>query len=83
MSQATSFASTTQQLSLSVGVGIGSQLLNTARALRDGGSLESSDFQHALMVVAALTAASALMFRRLARDAGSSVSGHRTIDPGA
>src|SRR3546814_19231830 len=35
MSQATSFASTTQQLSLSLGVGIGSQLLNTFRTPRD------------------------------------------------
>src|SRR3546814_4258967 len=45
MSQATSFASTTQQLSLSLGVGIGSQLLNTFRTLRDGGALEARDFQ--------------------------------------
>src|SRR3546814_9818944 len=66
MSQATSFASTTQQLSLSLGVGIGSQLLNTFRTLRDGGALEARDFQTSLVVVAALTAVSALLFRRLA-----------------
>ncbi|HEY9547667.1 MAG TPA: MFS transporter [Solimonas sp.] len=77
MSQATSFASTTQQLSLSLGVGIGSQLLNTFRTLRDGGALEARDFQTSLVVVAALTAVSALLFRRLASDAGNSVSGHR------
>lgn len=76
MSQATSFASTAQQLSLSVGVGIGSQLLNWARALHDGGPLDAGDFQHAFVVVAVLTAASALLFRRLAADAGSNVSGH-------
>jgi EmrB/QacA subfamily drug resistance transporter len=76
MSQATSFSSTAQQLSLSIGVGIGSQLLNSARALRDGGALEAGDFQHAFLVIAALTATSALLFRRLDPDAGSSVSGH-------
>ncbi|NGY06561.1 MDR family MFS transporter [Solimonas terrae] len=76
MSQATSFSSTAQQLSLSVGVGIGSQVLNTARALHGGGALVASDFQHAFMVIAALTAASALLFRRLSANAGSSVSGH-------
>lgn len=81
MSQATSFASTTQQLSLSLGVGIGSQLLNTARALRDGGALEARDFQYSLMVVAALTAASALLFRRLAANAGNTVSGHHRTEP--
>src|SRR3546814_328050 len=82
MSQATSFASTTQQLSLSLGVGIGSQLLNTFRTLRDGGALEARDFQTSLVVVAALTAVSALLFRRLASDAGNSVSGHRGTEIG-
>jgi EmrB/QacA subfamily drug resistance transporter len=76
MSQATSFSSTAQQLTLSVGVGIGSQLLNTVRTLRDGALLEAGDFRYAFIAIAVVTAASALWFRRLSANAGSSVSGH-------
>ncbi|NKF21242.1 MFS transporter [Solimonas marina] len=76
MSRATSFSSTAQQLSLSIGVGIGAQLLNSARALRGGETLAASDFHVAFYVIAALTAISALLFRRLSTDAGSAVSGH-------
>ena len=77
MSQATSFSSTAQQLTLSVGVGVGSQLLNTVRTLRDGAVLEAGDFRYAFVAIALVTALSAWLFRRLSANAGSSVSGHR------
>ncbi|MGH8447149.1 MAG: MDR family MFS transporter [Solimonas sp.] len=79
MSQATSFSSTAQQLALSIGVGVGSQLLNSSLAMRGGVTLEAIDFRYAFFAVAAFSAASALMFRGLARDAGSSVSGHARV----
>jgi EmrB/QacA subfamily drug resistance transporter len=77
MSQATSFSSTAQQLALSVGVGLGSQLLNLSLALRGGQSLGLRDFSIAFVVIGLVSLSSALSFRRLAPDAGQSVSGHR------
>lgn len=82
MSQATSFSSAAQQLSLSIGVGIGSQLLNISLGLRGGVEMESADFRFAFFVVAAVTALSALVFRRLSADAGAAVSGHRRAAAG-
>ncbi|WP_028081078.1 MFS transporter [Solimonas soli] len=79
MSQATSFSSTAQQLALSLGVGLGSQLLNSSLALRGGLVLETIDFRHAFFGVALVCAASALSFRRLHADAGSAVSGHARV----
>jgi Na+/melibiose symporter-like transporter len=77
MSQATSFSSTAQQLALSVGVGVGSQLLNASRAIRHAQNVEVTDFTVAFCVVALVSLLPVLSFRRLAHDAGSSVSGHR------
>jgi len=77
MSQATSFSSTAQQLALSMGIGIGSQVLNLSLALRHGAELAPRDFTAAFCAVAAISFASLLSFVRLAPDAGSNVSGHR------
>ena len=77
MSQATSFSSAAQQLSLSIGVGSGAQLLNISLGLRGGVEMEPADFRFAFFAVAAVTALSALAFRRLSADAGAAVSGHR------
>jgi EmrB/QacA subfamily drug resistance transporter len=78
MSQATSFSSTAQQLSLSIGVGLGSQLLHVALLLRGGASLATIDFSWAYVFVALTTALSAWLFWRLPRDAGEGISGHST-----
>ncbi len=79
MSQATSVSSTAQQLALSLGVGVGSQLLNSSLALRAGTALAAIDFRYAFLAVALLTASAALGFRRLAADAGNNVSGHARV----
>ena len=76
MSQATSFSSTAQQLSLSIGVGLGSQLLHVALMLRGGATLATVDFSWAYVFVAVTTAASAWIFWRLPADSGEGVSGH-------
>ncbi|HVT35912.1 MAG TPA: MFS transporter, partial [Nevskiaceae bacterium] len=77
MSQATSFSAAAQQLALTIGVGIGSQVLNASLALRHGSELAPRDFTAAFCVVALLTLASSFAFSRLSADAGSAVSGHR------
>jgi EmrB/QacA subfamily drug resistance transporter len=76
MSQATSLSGTAQQLSLSMGVGAAAQLLHTSMWLRDAHHLKPVDFSVTFFGVALVAATSALVFRRLAPDAGSSVSGH-------
>lgn len=75
MSQATSFSSTAQQLSLSVGVGLAAQLLHVRLLLRHAIALQPQDFTWAFTLLAALTAASSLLYLRLAPDAGGSVRG--------
>ncbi|WP_157534492.1 MFS transporter [Hydrocarboniphaga effusa] len=77
MSQATSFSSTAQQLALSIGVGIGVQVLNISMALRRDTALDDLDFTIAFLVMGLISLSSLLSFRRLAPNAGSSVSGHR------
>ncbi len=76
MSQATSFSSTAQQLALSIGVGIASQLLHLILMLDHRSNPGAADFAIAFGVVGMLTCLSALLYVRLRSDAGSSVSGH-------
>jgi len=77
MSQATSFSSTAQQLSLSVGVGLAAQLLHLRLLLRHQLTLLPPDFTWTFGVLAAITALSALLYLRLAPNAGGSVSGRQ------
>ena len=77
MSQATSFSGTAQQLSLSIGVGIASQVLNLGLALRGGDRLAVRDFTTAFFAMGCLSMLSFFSFRRLAPDAGNAVSGNR------
>jgi hypothetical protein len=76
MSQATSLTATAQQISLSVGVGVAAQILNTSMWWRHGDHLQPIDFSVTFWIVGAIAATSALIFARLAPDAGSSVSGY-------
>jgi EmrB/QacA subfamily drug resistance transporter len=76
MSQATTLTATAQQISLSVGVGVAAQVLNTSMWWRHEDHLQPIDFSVTFWVVGAIAATSALIFARLAPDAGSSVSGH-------
>lgn len=77
MSQATSFTSTLQQLSLSMGVALASQLLALSRTLHGGGALLAVDFAYAFAGAALLCVLAALGFTALPANAGANVSGHR------
>src|SRR5690606_32765608 len=76
MSRATTFAAVAQQLSLSAGVAFAALALEGAQAARSGAALLPADFSAAFVAVAALSAASALVFRQLRADAGAEVSSH-------
>jgi EmrB/QacA subfamily drug resistance transporter len=77
MSQATSLAGTAQQLSLTVGVGLAAQLLHVSASMRGSDVLVPFDFSIAYVTIAMISFASALLYYRLPRNAGSSVSGYR------
>ncbi len=74
MSKATSFASVAQQLSMSAGVATGALLLEVERMGRETHHVVASDFPPAFLIVGALAALSALIFMRLPKHAGSSLS---------
>jgi EmrB/QacA subfamily drug resistance transporter len=75
LSRASSFASMAQQLSISIGVGVGALLVHFTLAWH-GGHLSSEDFYPAFVVIGFISMASALLFLRLKADAGEEVSGH-------
>jgi EmrB/QacA subfamily drug resistance transporter len=77
VSKATSFSAVVQQLSLSSGVAIAAAVVEETRRLSPSGEIEFGDFPPAFFVVAAITAASALIFRRLSPDAGASLAGRK------
>ncbi len=77
MSRATSFVAVVQQLSLSSGVAVAAMLLEASRAAEGRTALVTDDFHRAFMAIGLIAVASALMFLRLAPDAGAEVSGHR------
>jgi EmrB/QacA subfamily drug resistance transporter len=74
MSRATSFASVVQQLSLSTGVALGALVLEIERMGRPGARVVAEDFPLAFILVAAIAASSALVFARLPKGAGASLS---------
>ncbi len=77
MSQATSFASMAQQLSLTIGVAVGALLLHFTQLLRGGGALDAGDFVLPFLFVGLIAAVSGMTFLRLPADAGAEVSGKR------
>ena len=81
MSQASSFSSIGQQLSLSVGVGIGAMVLHFTIALHGAGPITAADFPPAFFLVGAIAIASLLFYLPLAADAGAEVTGHRVPAP--
>ena len=84
MSKATSFASVSQQLSMSAGVAVGALVLELQRMGRESHEVLASDFPLAFLIVGACAASSALIFLRLPKDAGSSLSrrAHALGEPG-
>jgi EmrB/QacA subfamily drug resistance transporter len=77
MSRATSFASVGQQLSLSIGVGLGALILHVVVAARGAEHAAAGDFAPAFLIVASVSALAALIFWRLPADAGAEVSGRQ------
>jgi EmrB/QacA subfamily drug resistance transporter len=80
MSQATSFSSTAQQLSLSFGVGFGALVLHLM-SMHEGAKLVTMDFVVAFVAVAAVSGLSTFSFRALPEDAGSELTGVRVSAP--
>ena len=79
-SQATAISAASQQISVAIGVALGGGLLE-ATSYVTGAPIGASSFVPAFLTVGAITALSFLPFARLAKDAGSSVSGHRLRVP--
>jgi EmrB/QacA subfamily drug resistance transporter len=75
MSQATSFVSAAQQVSLSLGVALAALVLETARSGRGEAAISVSDFTPAFLVVASVSALCVGVFAMLPRDAGAELSG--------
>jgi EmrB/QacA subfamily drug resistance transporter len=82
MGRATSLASTAQQVSLSLGVGLAALLLHTSLLLRGGEALATRDVSPAFLIMGLLSLASLPWFLRLDRSAGAEVSG-RNLAPSA
>ena len=78
MSRATALASVGQQLSISTGVAVGALLVDMSLTWRGATELTPADFTPAFLVVAAISASSALLFWRLPADAGAEMSGRVT-----
>ena len=77
LSRSSSFASMSQQLSMTVGVGFGALVLHLALGLRGGAQLATQDFLPAFLILGAVSLLSTLAYRPLARSAGAAVSGHQ------
>ena len=81
MSAATSFASMVQQLCSGAGIAVGAVLLQLALAARGAapGALAARDVRVVFVVVGVFALGSIPFFRRLSRDAGAELSGHRAV----
>jgi EmrB/QacA subfamily drug resistance transporter len=82
VSRATTLVSVAQQLALSTGVAIGALIVELTVRLKHGAAMGALDFPPAFLAVAALAAASALVFARLSPQAGEELSGRSTGRPG-
>jgi len=77
MSRATALVSAAQQLSLSTGVAIGALVVELTLRLKHSAAMGAADFPPAFLAIGALSAAAALIFRRLAPEAGEELSGRK------
>jgi EmrB/QacA subfamily drug resistance transporter len=80
VSRATALVSVAQQLALSSGVAVGAMAVELTQHFKGGGALAAADFPPAFLGVAAISALSALIFARLAPDAGAEMA-NRTPAP--
>jgi len=72
--RATALVSVAQQLAVSSGVALGALTVELTVHFRGGGPLQAEDFPPAFLAVAAISALSALIFARLAPDAGAEMA---------
>jgi EmrB/QacA subfamily drug resistance transporter len=77
LSRATALMAVSQQLSISAGVAIGALVVETTLRWKGATTISAGDFWPAFLVVALISATSALFFARLPPDAGSEMSGHK------
>jgi EmrB/QacA subfamily drug resistance transporter len=77
MSAATSFYTTFQQMSLTLGIAVSAAALAASVALTGHGEPALTDFSVAFLFVGAVSLASPLVARRLDPGAGAELSGHR------
>jgi hypothetical protein len=77
LSRATALTAAAQQLSLSTGVAVGALVVEITLRLRHETAMSAVDFPPAFLVIGALAATAALIFYRLAPDAGEELSGRR------
>jgi EmrB/QacA subfamily drug resistance transporter len=75
LSDATTFNSVAQQVSLSIGISVGAMALQLTSA--GGAAIEAGDFVLPFLLVGLISACSVVSFWRLPHDAGHEVSGHR------
>jgi len=77
LSRATALTAAAQQLSLSTGVAVGALVVEITLRLRHAPAMSAADFPPAFLAIGALAATAALVFVRLAPDAGEELSGRR------
>ena len=80
MSRATSLVSVAQQISVAMGVAVGALAVELTTRHSEGPGIGAVDFPPAFLLVGAISAASALLFMRLDRNAGHELIG-RTPAP--
>ena len=78
LSRATALMAVSQQLSISAGVAVGAAVVEATLRWKGATAISASDFWPAFLVVAAISASSALFFARLPPDAGAEMSGHKS-----
>ncbi len=79
MSRATSLAAVGQQLSLSTGVALGAAVVEIVVRLKSAPSIGAGDFPLAFLIIAAISATSALLFWQLPHDAGAELAGGASL----
>ena len=79
MSRATSLAAAGQQLSLSTGVALGAAVVEFVLHTRSAPTIEAADFPMAFLIVAAISASSALLFWQLPENAGAELAGGASL----
>jgi predicted MFS family arabinose efflux permease len=80
VSRATALVSVGQQLAVAAGVAIGAITVELSLHFRGDGILQAADFPPAFLVVAGISAFSAIIFWRLPHDAGAEMA-NRTPAP--